>query len=394
MGKFGKKTVVSKNMGDYMIGIMAPSGFGKTTLMPRVCERLFGDDGYIILDMGMEDGTAAINDIVAERVDTFKKLKDVVDDIVKNKTTDYPNLKVLVFDTLDAYFELVEEYTIKMWNYENQNVKNFVPATSINSVEGGFGRGMDRVIDTAKKIVSKLESVGVRTWWTAHVKEKEQEDVYTGTTFTVLTANMIARYFNSFKNSTHVIGCGYYDRSIETKEIGKVDPITKKKKERSSIVEEARKIKFRDDAMIADGKSRFANIVDEINLDTDEFIDAIQNAIDSERKGGNASLKSSKPPVVHEEVKSTKETDPQIKEESEPITNSVEDDDPPFDMDEHEVEPAVDMIEYIRANFKELPKEVRTKIKEMRGERNLDDLDSDTLMAIVSVIKAELTIQE
>ena len=31
--KFGNRKQISKNVNDYMIGIMAPSGWGKTTLM-------------------------------------------------------------------------------------------------------------------------------------------------------------------------------------------------------------------------------------------------------------------------------------------------------------------------------------------------------------------------
>ena len=33
MGKFGKKNIVSSDMSNYMIGIIGPSGFGKSTLM-------------------------------------------------------------------------------------------------------------------------------------------------------------------------------------------------------------------------------------------------------------------------------------------------------------------------------------------------------------------------
>ena len=85
MGKFGKKVSVSANLNDYMIGVMAPSGFGKTTLMYQVCKKEFGPEGYIILDMGTEDGVSALEGAVAEPVPTWKKMKEVVDDIVKPK---------------------------------------------------------------------------------------------------------------------------------------------------------------------------------------------------------------------------------------------------------------------------------------------------------------------
>jgi GTPase SAR1 family protein len=206
MGKFGKKVTVSTNINDYMIGVMAPSGFGKTTLMYQVCEKEFGPDGYIILDMGTEDGVSAIEGATAEPVPTWKKMKEVVDDIVKNKATEYPDLKVVILDTLDAAFEIAEIYTIDSWNRENIGKKDFTKSTSINSVEGGFGRGMDRVIDTVKKEIIRLESVGIKTYWTSHVKEKDQSDLFTGANYTSLTANMPMKYFNSiFTNNMTVL---------------------------------------------------------------------------------------------------------------------------------------------------------------------------------------------
>ena len=157
MGKFGKKVNVATDLSKYMIGVMAPSGFGKTTLMYQGCEKEFGPDGYIILDMAQEDGVAALQGAVAEKVTTWKKMKEVVDDIVKNKDTDYADLKVVVLDTLDATFEIAEAFTIDSWNRENMAKKDFTKSTSINSVEGGFGKGMDRVIETVKKEIVRLE---------------------------------------------------------------------------------------------------------------------------------------------------------------------------------------------------------------------------------------------
>ena len=279
--KFGNRKSISKNVNDYMIGIMAPSGWGKTTLMYETCEKLFGPDGYFIADMGDEDGTAAINDIAAEQISTWKKFKEVVDDIVKNKDTDYADLKVIILDTLDAAFEKAEEYTVQAWNRENIGQQGFKPASSINSVEGGFGKGLDRTIETVKKEVARLAKVGVKVWWTAHVKEKDQTDLFTGTNYTTLTANMSMKYFNSIKNISHIIGFGYFDRTVEKQEVGEANVVTKKKKTRNAVTDETRKIKFRDDAMIADAKSRFSKIIDEIVLDTDEFIKAITDAINS-----------------------------------------------------------------------------------------------------------------
>lgn len=388
MGKYGKKVSVSTNINDYMVGIMAPSGFGKTTLMYQICEKEFGSDGYIVLDMGTEDGVSAIEGVVAESVPTWKKMKEVVDDIVKNKDTDYADLKVIVLDTLDAAFEIAEIFTIDSWNRENIGQKDFKKATSINSVEGGFGKGMDRVIDTVKKELTRLEKVGVKTYWTSHVKEKDQSDLFTGANYTSLTANMPMKYFNSIKNSSHVIGFGYFDRSIEKQEVGDANPMTKKKKERKAVIDETRKIKFRDDALVADAKSRFKYITDEINLDCDEFIQAIKDAIEAERKNGGVAPTTKKSTTK----KITKKPEPIVEEEEEDditaalksVLNSakVEEEDAdeaPFDVDdevdifpEDEIEEAdedaiitldEDRLNAIRAAFKASDATTKAKVK-------------------------------
>ena len=339
--KFGNRKNVSKNVNDYMIGIMAPSGWGKTTLMYETCEKLFGPDGYFIADMGDEDGTAAINDINAEQIGTWKKFKEVVDDIVKNKDTDYADLKVIILDTLDAAFEKAEEYAVQAWNRENMGQQGFKQASSINSVEGGFGKGLDRVIETVKKEIARLSKVGVKVWWTAHVKEKDQTDLFTGTNYTTLTANMSMKYFNSIKNISHIIGFGYFDRTVEKQEVGDANIVTKKKKTRNAVTDETRKIKFRDDAMIADAKSRFSKIIDEIVLDTDEFIKAITDAINS--AGGDevkpvveksTTKKSTKKPPIKEEDDELLEQLRAVVEEAEEKDEVVEDNTPPFDVDE------------------------------------------------------------
>lgn len=382
MGKFGKKVNVSTNLNDYMIGVMAPSGFGKTTLMYQVCEKEFGSEGYIILDMGTEDGVSALEGAVAEPVPTWKKMREIVEDIVKNKDTDYAELKVVVLDTLDAAFEIAEQFTIASWNQENMGKQGFVKSTSINSVEGGFGKGMDRVIETVKKEIAKLEKVGVKTYWTSHVKEKDQSDLFTGANYTTLTANMPMKYFNSIKNSSHVVAFGYFDRSIEKQEVGEANPMTKKKKERKAVTDEARKVKFRDDALVADAKSRFSHIVDEINLDADEFIKAIKDAIMAE-KGVKVEAKK---------TTATKKVEakpaPVIEEDDDLSAIAPDEDEVPFDLDDDLDNPApikLDKarLDAIRAAFRTADTNAKQSVKKylVNYDNKLADemLESDVL---------------
>ena len=366
--KFGNRKKISKDINDFMIGIMGPSGWGKTTLMYETCEKLFGPDGYIIADMGDEDGTAAIDDIAAEQIPTWKKFKEMVDDIVKNKDSDYTDLKVVILDTLDATFEKAEEFVVKSWNQENMGQQGFKPASSINSVDGGFGKGLDRTIETVKREINRLAKVGVKVWWTAHVKEKDQTDLFTGTNYTTLTANMSMKYFNSIKNISHIIGFGYFDRTVEKQEVGEENKVTKKKKTRNAILDETRKIKFRDDSMIADAKSRFAHIIDEITLDTDEFIKAIQDAINnateksSDVKSTSTKKSAKKPPVVEEPEE---ELEDLVEETSD---ETVDLDEVPFDLDEPDAEEEIapvdkDDLAAIRATFKSADADTKASVK-------------------------------
>lgn len=379
MGKYGKKVVVSNQLNDFMVGVMAPSGFGKTTLMYETCEKLFGDDGYIIYDLGAEDGVAALNGVVAEKVETFKKFKLINDDIVKNKETDYPGLKVIVADTLDALFEIAEPYVINEWNRENMGQQGFKPATSINSVEGGFGKGLERVIDTVKKEIARLEKVGVKFWWTAHVKEKDQTDLFTGNAYTTLTANMSMKYFNSIKNISHVVGFGYFDRTVEKQEVGEANIVTKKKKTRNTVIDETRKVKFRDSAMVADAKSRLKYIVDEIPLDSDEFIKAIKDAIEAERDGA---------PVVKETPapKAPTKTPAPVVVEEEPVEVDDLDDDLDITAEEEVFDADAARTEIRNLNKGGTP-EQKAQVKATLNGVKLNDADVETLKAILKIFE-------
>jgi GTPase SAR1 family protein len=117
--KFGKKKAVIVDLLSYNIGLAGLSGIGKTTLIKNVCETLVGDEGYLMLDIGKESGHDCIDGIVSETIEDWDKLDKVLDDIIENRTTDYKDLKVVVFDTLDELFVLGEEEIIKVWNRRN-----------------------------------------------------------------------------------------------------------------------------------------------------------------------------------------------------------------------------------------------------------------------------------
>ena len=221
--KFGKKKEVSENPLSYNIGIAGLSGIGKSTLVKNVCEKLVGEDGYLMLDIGRESGHDCIEGIISETVTTWEEFTDVIDDIIENRTTDYKDLKVVVCDTLDELFVLSDNEAIRQHNNKHPDKR----VDTINSVAGGFGKGLDASIDLVLEQLFALKKVGISFIVILHTKNKDIEDAITGQTYQTITANMPQRYFNAIKSKLDFLGVAYIDREIIKEKLNRKDPVTK-----------------------------------------------------------------------------------------------------------------------------------------------------------------------
>jgi len=288
---FGKKNKISVNPLDYNLGIIGLAGVGKTTVIKEYCEILAPEDGgYLFAECGKECGVDAIQDINYincpswhgdyNELNNEVGFAELIEDIIENKTTEYPNLKVVVVDTFDQLKEIADAEIVRRYNRENpDNKKN-----SIKAVYGGFSAGSDMadalIIDT----LWELKKVGVSFVVIGHIKQKDITDPVSGETYTQLTTDMSMRSFNSIKNKLDILGVAYIKREIinkvEKEKIG--DRGKKEKIEVGKVGAEARVITFRDDSYAIDSKSRFAHITDEISLNGQELVDAIKDAIEAE----------------------------------------------------------------------------------------------------------------
>lgn len=291
MGKFGKKVEIQLNPLNYNIGLLGESGIGKSTLMKEVCEKLVGDDGYIAFDIGKEDGHDAIDGIVSEKIENWAKFTEVTDDIIENKATDYPNLKVVILDTYDQLFDIAEREAIRLYNKKNPDKPK---AETINQAWGGFGNGLDKTIELVLDRLWELKQVGVSFIVIAHTKKKDIDDPITGEQYSILTSNISQKYFNAIKTKLHVLGLAYIDREIVKEKTGKKNLKTGADIMKGKVVSESRVISFRDDTYSVDSKSRFAHIVDKIPFDADAFIKAIQDAILEEHAKSGVSVEETK----------------------------------------------------------------------------------------------------
>lgn len=309
---YGKKNVIKIDPLSYNIGLIGESGVGKTTIIKEMCEKLAGEDGYLFLECGKEDGADAISGINyincpawSEDYDEYANsigFEDLVEDIIENKTTEYPKLRTVVIDTYDQLIDIAKPEVIAMHNRENPEK----PVKSIKAAFGGYMAGEDKATEIVLEKLWSLKKVGVHFIIIGHVKNREQEDVTTGSKYTSLTTNMSIRDFNAIKTKLHFLGVASIDRQIVQEKSGKKDNKGKDVM-KGVIAKESRKITFRDDSYSIDSKSRFADIIPEIPFNVDSLIEAITNAIKAEQSKSKISLEDTKKQQEEAEVERLKE---------------------------------------------------------------------------------------
>ena len=271
MAKF-KRNIVRPNIFDYNIAIFGQQGVGKTTLAYQVCHKLLGDD-YVIFNCGKEDGIKALPDAIYYDCPTWDEFDDIVTEIVNERTSDdYKDLKVVVLDTIDEIFNMAENKVLRLAKRENPTVN------TMNKAFGGFGAGLKKTEELVLDALWRLKSVGINVFIIGHTKNKTMVDVINDGEYDILTSNLSNRYFSEIATKMDVIGICYVDRDIITEKTNRKD-IKGKAIEKKVVANEARKICFRSDDYVTASKSRFPDIEGIIDLNADDFINAIETSI-------------------------------------------------------------------------------------------------------------------
>lgn len=301
MGKYGKRQAISLDPCDYNLAVFGESGIGKTTLAVNFCRKLCGDDGYILFDIGKEDGARALGMDdgympPSVTIPDWDTLTTVVDDIIENKDNPdpeigYPHLREIIFDTLDELILLAEAESVRQYNKGKPVDKR---ADSINAAWGGFNKGQDYAAQLILNMMWQIKNIGIGLFIIGHTKRSDIIDPVTQETYSKLTADCPQRYFNQFKNKMHIIGMAYIDRDIVKEKTGRKNVVNHEDITYQKVVGESRIISFRDDTYSVDSKSRFSQIVDKIPLDADAYMKAIKDAIEYEAHGGGDAPTSGK----------------------------------------------------------------------------------------------------
>ena len=354
--KFGKKNEIQLDPLAYNIGLIGSSGIGKSTLIKEVCEKLVGENGYIALDMGKEDGHSAISGIITQPIPDWNTFQEFCEDVIENKNTDYKELRVVVIDTIDQLFDITEPEVIRLHNKENPDKPKI---TSINQAYGGFGQGLDKAIELVLNMLWRLKEVGVSFIVIGHTKTRDIEDPTTGEVYSILTTNISQRYFNAIKTKLHFLGVAYIDREIVKVKTGKKNIVTKKEEEKGKVLSESRRITFRDDNYSIDSKSRFAEIISEIPLDSDAFIKALQDAILAEHNKGDKTVEE----TMKDMEKVKKQKAEKAKEKAEELVNNR------IDIDRN-----YELMEQINEKRESASVEAKKAIKPILVENNISNL--------------------
>lgn len=358
--KYGKINKVNLDILMYNIGLLGESGIGKTTLIKEVCEKLVGKEGYIALDVGREDGHRALTGINTEPVEDWAKFIDITDDIIENKASEYADLKVVVIDTYDELCRLAEEESLRLYNKKAEKI-----AQTINGAWGGYGRGVDKAIELILNRLWELKKVGVQFIVIAHTKEKDKEDTISEEKYSQLTCNVSQKYFNAIKTKLHFLGVAYIDREIVKQKTSKKDK-DGNTVYKGKIVGESRIINFRDDTFSIDSKSRFADIVDHIPLDSDAFIKALQDAILKEQS-------KSKIPLAQHKKDELTEANERIQRE---ISYSKERRSKHADVDQNE-----EYIDIIKNLFPSATEDTQTAVRSVMGEYGIENFKNNDMTA-------------
>lgn len=337
--KFGRKNHVNLDPLAYNICLLGESKVGKTTIIKEVCEKLAGEDGYLFLECGTERGADAIEGISYvncpqwemefDELTNSAGFQDVCEDIIENKSSKYPELRVVVFDTYDHLVDIAEQQSIELFNRDCR--KSGHPekcVKTINQAWSGYGRGEKKAIELMFDMMAKLRSVGVASIVIGHVKTKDVSDVVTGENYQILTSDQQMNYFNALKKNLHFLGLAYIDRNFVKEKTGRRNVATNKEEIVTRISGETRRIKWRDDSYTVDSGSRFADIVSEIDMDADEFIKAITDAIKAEQAKSGVSLADAEKKQAEQEKEleervAKQEEDAKIKKELDEFVSRI-----------------------------------------------------------------------
>lgn len=388
--KYGKTYRLSKNFEDYSYIINGIGGIGKTTMVYEIGKIITGsNEGTFIITCGVENKPKHIDDAFGDVAPDFKTFTDIVKELCENKE-EYPDTKFVAIDSMDEFARITENYVVSEWN-KTCDIND--RAKSIAQAYKGFQKGESRACDLMLQQIMKLQSAGYSLLLVGHTKTKLKEDVITKVQFEQLTCNLDNKYYNALKDKVNLVAMCYNENIVENIE-EKKNAFTKKMNKVGQLTDRKRVMVFADTDNAIDCKTHFPYIVAKADFGAQNFIDAVRDALEEQSKHTS---EASAIPTKAKKATPVKEPEPEIEEpneepipEPEVTPEPVEEDDPPFDVDEEvddifaedEGEEPFDedaVKEQIRKLHRTANPETKKLVKEILGAKIADVHDKETL---------------
>lgn len=337
----------------YWLGIPK---IGKSTSFRDMVEKLFGNPKYgLLISMGEESGAKAIPRLKVKATPDWDSFIELADYLVDHK--EKVDFKMLAFDTVDEFVSIAEKQVMYL-----HRVRKGESATSIKAAFGGYAAGKRMAIDLIRTQIGRLERAGYSFVFIGHTKFKDVKDKMLDETFQQLTSNLESDYHSVFSNMSDIMAMMKLEREIKG----------------DKLVGERRIIQFRGSMDVESGSRLPADCLPEkINLNMDEYISAIENAL---KKISGLDGKKFEEKKIEQENESKKQSEKFIESEKK------KDDAGEVSLEQYRNE----MLEYA----KNLSAEVTSLKKVELKKRNLplnfsQEEDMETLKKIHSVIYAD-----
>lgn len=331
--KYGKINVMKTKFSDYNYMINGEGGVGKTSLAHQLGKAVAGsDEGTFIITLGDEPAPEHIPNAFGDVAKDFKTFMSIVKELCENKEA-YPDTVFVALDSLDEYARIVEEYVIKEWNATcdiNERAKSIAQAYK------GYQKGENRACALMIQEVLKLKNAGYKMIEIGHSKIKTKDDPLSDVKYEQLTCNLDNKYYNAMKDKVNLVAMCAFENNVENIE-ERQNAFTKKKEKVGKLQSRKRVMIFEDNDVAIDTKTHFEYIEPKIDLSAQNFIKAVEDAIQMKLSEENGDVTSTKKPVAKKKPTTVVEEDDLDQEDIEMIAAQKEADgydDIPFDTDD------------------------------------------------------------
>ncbi|MGL6023763.1 MAG: AAA family ATPase [Fusobacteriaceae bacterium] len=268
------KNVVKACLSEYLILMRGEPKVGKSTLYADLVKEFYGKEeaGFMIpFETGYKaiDGLNVFGQTISpgkncvfndetgeeEEYNGWKLFTMIVDDLVETRKDN--GIKVVCIDTIDRFFDVAIEETLRMSRIETKK-----PCKSLNDAFNGYGKGRVFLSSLVKAQFQRLRDSGYGIVVIGHVKHKTIKDKIQQEEYQMLASNLTEDLDSIVANDADFILMLSNEKTVKD----------------GLVAGSERYIRFRGDGYYSAG-SRFQHLPEKISLSAKGFVDAFNIAV-------------------------------------------------------------------------------------------------------------------